>query len=105
MGRPLILFFKKKSRIRETPNLSTDADSSTNTCFPAAAAKGAANHFVLIVGIPKNTKYKLCNTDYSQNYGKNYSKNYGKNYGQHYGQILVKITVKILVKITFQITF
>ena len=23
----------KKSRIRETPNLSTDADSSTNTCF------------------------------------------------------------------------
>ena len=27
----------KKSRIRETPNLSTDADSSTDTCFPPAA--------------------------------------------------------------------
>ena len=47
----------KKFRIREKHNLSTDADSSTDTCFPAAAAKGAGNHFVLIVGIPKNTKY------------------------------------------------
>ena len=25
---------KKKSRIRETPNLSTNADNSTNICFP-----------------------------------------------------------------------
>ena len=39
---------EKTSRIRETSNLSTDADSSTETCFPAAATKGAGNHFVKI---------------------------------------------------------
>ena len=32
---------KKKSRIRETPNLLTNADSSTNICFSACADKGA----------------------------------------------------------------
>ena len=30
----------QKSRIRETPNLSTDADNSTNICFPLAPTKG-----------------------------------------------------------------
>jgi hypothetical protein len=49
-------FCKEKSRIRETPNLSTDADSSTDTCLPAATANGAGNNLVLIVGIPENTK-------------------------------------------------
>ena len=34
---------QKKSRIWETPNLSTDADSSIDTCLPAATANGAGN--------------------------------------------------------------
>ena len=34
-------FYTKKSRIRETPNLSTDADSSTDIFVSAGVKKGA----------------------------------------------------------------
>ena len=33
-------YMKLKSRIRETPDLSTNADSSTNIFFPLASTKG-----------------------------------------------------------------
>ena len=37
----------KKSRIWETPNLLTDADSSTNIFFSAGVEKGADSYFWL----------------------------------------------------------
>ena len=41
------LKYNIKSRIRETPNLSTDADSSTNILVSAGIKKGADSIFVL----------------------------------------------------------
>ena len=37
----LLRFYIKESRIRETPNLSTNADSSTDIYFPLVAGAGA----------------------------------------------------------------
>ena len=41
----LIKFLSKKTRIRESPNLSTDADSSTNILVFAGVKKGADSIF------------------------------------------------------------
>ena len=43
------LFEEEKSCIRETPNLSTDADSSTNIFFPAGIKKGLIAYFFFAI--------------------------------------------------------
>ena len=49
---------KNKSRIRETPNLSTDADSSTDIFVSAAVKKEADSIFYLIFALPHKFFFK-----------------------------------------------
>ena len=45
-------FFLKKSGIRDTMNLLTDADSNTNIFLSAGVKKGADNNFFLLPLLP-----------------------------------------------------
>ena len=77
----LPFFLYEKSPLHETLNLSTDADSSIETYFPATATKGGCNHFIKItVRIMGQITIKIA------------------------VKITVKIKVKIMVKITIKIT-
>ena len=51
-----VQIMNEKSRLRETPNLLTNADSITNICFPLALTKGLIAIFFFFAPPPQGRR-------------------------------------------------